>query len=125
MGEKEGKLLNLFFVENDTIKWKYYCQNVISNKTTTLLKKLPVVDLCFLLKVSDCFDSTNHKPTEELIKTIKAKTILLSFSKKTVSGKMMNHPGRGWVDRMLKRLDYSFEEYHIENEIIYVIKKHF
>ncbi len=86
-------------------------------------KEFPRADVCFLFKIIDILDRKGHKKSEELIKNLKCKFIVASFSTKTVSGKSMRHSYRGWMDRMLERLGYKFEILRFENEIFYVIKK--
>jgi len=85
--------------------------------------EFPKADICFLFKVLDILDKKGHKKSEELIKSLKCRWIVASFSTKTVSGKPMRHSYRGWMDRMLKRLGYEFKVLEFENEIFYVIKK--
>ena len=34
--------------------------------------------------------------------------IVASFPTKTISGKKMNYPRRGWIEKMLKRIGYEF-----------------
>lgn len=86
-------------------------------------KTLPKADVCFLFKVLDIIDKKDHKKSEEIIKSLNCKWIVASFSTKTVSGKKMTHPYRGWMNRMLERLGYEFKIIEFENEIFYVIKK--
>ena len=85
--------------------------------------EFPSADVCFLFKVLDVLDKKGHKKSEELIKSLKCRWIVASFSTKTVSGKQMKHAYRGWMDRMLKRLGYEFKVLEFPNEIFYVIKK--
>lgn len=86
-------------------------------------KSLPKSDVCFIFKVMDILDKKNHKKSEEIITSIDCKWIVVSFSTKTVSGKKMKHPYRGWMNKMLERLGYEFKILEFENEIFYVIKK--
>jgi len=87
------------------------------------LEKIPVVDVAFLFKVLDVIEENGHKLAEKIIKNIKARFIVVSFATKTVSGKRMNFPQRGWIERMLQRINLKFEKLDFENEIYYVIKK--
>ena len=35
----------------------------------------------------------------------------------------MNHPYRGWIEQMCRRLGYFYEILEFENEIFYLIQK--
>jgi len=85
--------------------------------------EFPKADVCFLFKVLDILDQRGHKKSEDLIRSLKCKWVVASFSTRTVSGKKMDHAYRGWMDRMLGRLGYEFRTLEFENEIFYVIRK--
>jgi len=88
------------------------------------VKKLPRSDICFMFKMIDPLEKgKNHKLSEEIIRLIDSKYIIVSFSTKTISGKSMNYPYRGWIERMLNRVGLSFEKIQTGNEIFYIIKK--
>ncbi len=81
-------------------------------------------DYCLLFKFLDLLESKKqYKLAEKIIKEIKSKYIIASFSTKTLSGKLMNHPNRKWFELMLKRLNYNFKILKYENEIFYIIHK--
>jgi len=88
----------------------------------SFVKEFPKTDVCFLFKVLDVFEMKGHKLSEELLKRIKSKWIIASFSSRTISGKKMMFSRRGWFEMMLKRNEYSFKKIEKENEIFYVIK---
>jgi hypothetical protein len=88
------------------------------------VKRLPSADLSFLFKMTDVLDrGKGHKTSEELIKSIPAKHVVISFATLTMSGKKMNHPRRGWIELMSKRLGYSYQLLEFSNELFYVISK--
>jgi len=87
------------------------------------MEKLPSTDLCLLLKVLDVVEKRGHKLAEEIVQSINSKYFLVSFSTKTLSGKSMNHPQRGWIEQMLSRLGYSYEIIKEKNEIFYFFEK--
>ena len=87
------------------------------------IKKIPRANLCFMFKFLDVIESKGHKLSEEIIKSLKCKYIVASFATKTVSGKNMNHPYRGWIEKMLNRLNMKFEKIQTPNEMFYIIKK--
>jgi len=79
-------------------------------------------DVCFLFKVLDPLEqSKSHKLSEILIQAIPTKWIVVSFATKTVAGKAMSYPERGWIERMLDRIDYKFTKFKTSTEIFYII----
>lgn len=87
------------------------------------IKKLPETDVCFMFKLVDVLDRKDHKQSEKIISNINSEWIIVSFSKKTISGRMMNFPYRGWIERMLERNKLWFQKIDFENEVFYIIKK--
>lgn len=86
--------------------------------------KLPKADICFLFKVLDSVElEKGHKLAEKLIRQIQSKWIAASFSTRTLSGKRMAHPYRGWVEQLCRRLGYFYDVLECENEIFYLIRK--
>jgi len=90
-----------------------------------LLKtNFPKADLCFLFKMTDVIDQgKGHKKTEELLKRIPAKYVIISFATKTMSGKKMTAPRRNWMEWLCERVKYEYTILEFENELFYVIKK--
>lgn len=88
-----------------------------------LENKLPEADICLILKVFDVLEKKGHKLAERIINFIDCKYFLISFSTKTLSGKSMNHPQRGWIERLLTRLNYSFKIIETNNEVFYLANK--
>lgn len=84
---------------------------------------LPKADLCLIMKVFDVLETRGHKIAEKIIKTVNCKYFLISFSTKTLSGKPMNHPQRGWIERLLERLGFKFKTFKSKNEIFYLAQK--
>jgi len=86
-------------------------------------KKIPKADVCFLFKVLDPLEqSKSHKLSEILIQAIPAKWIVVSFATRTVAGKAMRYPERGWIERMLDRINYKYTKFKTSNEIFYIIQ---
>ncbi len=84
---------------------------------------LPKADMYSVFKLLDTIETDGHKRAEQLITKIPATHIIVSFATKTLHGKAMHHPYRGWIERMLTRLHYSYKLLEFENEIFYIIKK--
>jgi hypothetical protein len=85
--------------------------------------KFPESDLCLIFKVFDVIEKKGHKLAEKIISKINSRYLLISFSTKTLSGKPMNHPQRGWIERLLHRLNFSFRIIKSSNEIFYLANK--
>jgi len=96
---------------------------MLNLRNTEEYKLIQPSDVCFLFKLLDSIETKGHTLAEKLIKAIPSQWIVASFSTITMSGKKMNHPERGWIEQMLKRLGYKYEKLSFENEIFYVIKK--
>lgn len=78
-------------------------------------------DICFIFKAVDVLEKKKgHKEAEKLLKKLKCPAVV-SFSTKTLSGRNMGHPYRGWIEQLCKRLGWKFETLVFENEIFYVI----
>lgn len=93
-------------------------------KNPQLLNQFPKADVCFLFKVLDEIEAKKgRKRSEELIKAINAKWVVISFATRIVTGKPMKCPERRWLEQMLTRLGYSFKIIKEVNEIFYVVKK--
>ncbi len=87
------------------------------------VERLPHVDVCLLFKVIDPLERRGHLFSEHLIERIRAEYIIVSFATKTITKRAMNHPQRGWFERMIKRLGKTFTTIRTKNEIYYVVKK--
>ena len=112
------------YFEVEAIDGKTLLLNLQEIKKKNIFKTLAKVDVCFLFKVLDPLEpSKSHKLSELLIQAIPAKWIIASFATTTLASKKMRFPARGWIERMLKRIGYSFSKFEISNEIFYVIEK--
>jgi len=87
------------------------------------IKRLPKANVCFMFKLVDVLDRKDHKQSEKIITNLNCEHIVVSFSKRTITGKMMNFPYRGWIERMFERNKLNFQKIDFENEVFYVIKK--
>lgn len=88
------------------------------------IKILPSADICLMFKVIDPLErGKGHKLSEEIIKNLRCKKIVISFATKTISGKPMAYPHRGWIERMLDRNKYQYEKINTSSEVYYIIEK--
>ncbi len=116
------EIVNDFFKKRK-INGKANLLNLREAKTKKL--KLPKADICFLFKVLDSIElEKGHKLAEKLIRQLPCRWVVASFSTRTLSGKRMRHPYRGWVEQMCRRLGYFYEVVEYENELFYLIRKH-
>lgn len=83
----------------------------------------PFGDLAFVLKLVDLLDAKGHKVAEQLLRSLPVHIMVVSFATKTLSGKRMNHPQRGWIERLCTRLGFTFESKIIKDELFYIIKR--
>lgn len=101
-----------------------HINGVAKQQDITQTSDFEEADICFLFKALDVLElKKGHKFAEELIKNIPAKYIIPSFSTKTLSGRPMNHPQRGWIERLCQRLNYEYKVIKECNEIFYIIRK--
>lgn len=103
----------------------FFDKNKINGKTIPLDltqdNEYHEADITFLFAAFDTIEDKGHKLAEKIIKSLKSKYIVVSFSTKTISNKKMNYPRRGWIERMLKRIGKSYVKLSYPNEIFYVI----
>lgn len=123
--EEEIRNLNLFFdflkKKNKNIGGKAEIRDITKNENIT---NLPSADICFLFKVTDILDQgKGHKKTEELLKIIPVKYLIISFPRVTMSGKRMNAPRRKWMEWLCQRLGYKYTLLEFPTEIFYVVEK--
>lgn len=118
------KLIDTFFKSNDNITGETKIINLFDAKSKNIFSKMGHFDICFLFKLLDSIElSKSHKLSEIIIKGVPADWLIVSFATKTVSGKKMNYPGRGWFERMLGRLNYFHRKLVYDNEVFYIVKK--
>lgn len=88
------------------------------------LPSLPPADACLLMNVLDVIEPRrhSHKRAEEIITSITAKYFFITFSTKTLSGKPMRHPQRGWIERLLTRRGYAWKRIPLSAEVLYVAR---
>jgi len=126
---KLAKRYDAYDIDESALKVvaEYFKSNHIAGhvhtKDITLVDRFPEADLVFLLKVLDVIEKNGHKKAEQLLLKLKAKTVIISFSTRTLSNAPMNHPQRGWIEQLLSRLGYSFKILKSNNEIFYFASK--
>ncbi len=124
---------NIYFVSSELTS--YDCNNLrrIFNKDNIkgevikadlrFYDKFPDTDVCFMFKLLESLETKGHKTAERLLTGIKAKYFAASFSTSDVNGRRMNYPRRGWLEVLLKRLNYKFTKFYEGSEVFYIIEK--
>ena len=85
------------------------------------INSLPKADIVLLFKVLDIIGDNNHSVARYLINNLNTRYILVSFAKRTISGKKMNHPRRVWFEKIIKEM--NFKVFDFKEEIFYLIDK--
>ena len=85
--------------------------------------KLQKADVAFLFKMTDVIDKKGHKETENVLKSIPCKHVVISFPTITMSNKKMNFPRRKWLELLCERLGYEVKLLDFPKELFYVITK--
>ncbi len=116
--KEDCKTIENFFKENK-IKGKVFQFDLLKDDYS----KLPKADICFLFKVLESLEAVKKDISLEILKNIPADWIVVSFSKKSITGKPIRKKGRSWLKRMLAELSYDYQTLDIGDEIFYVIEK--
>ncbi len=96
-------------------------ETIVCNLTKIESCNLPEVDLVLILKVFDILGKRDYEIAKKVIKSIKFKRLIVSFSTRTLSGRPMNHPGRKWFEKLLGSLGYPFQVVNSSNELFYIL----
>ncbi len=87
------------------------------------ISSLQKTDICIIFKVLDIIEEKGHNIAKKIIDKINSKYILISFAKKTLSGKNMRYPRRNWLERLLEKKKWNYKILNSNNEIFYLIEK--
>ena len=85
--------------------------------------ELPKVDVVFLFRVLESLEFFRKNVSKEIIQKLKCRYIVVSFDKKSLSGKEIKKKGRIWFRRILSELNFDYKVFDYEDEIFFVIKK--
>jgi hypothetical protein len=79
-------------------------------------------DLVFLFKALDSLEAVKRNISEQILKSLKAKFIVVSFSTKSLGGKKtIKKQRRTWFERFVNRLGYKTHTFEIPGELFYII----
>jgi 16S rRNA (guanine(1405)-N(7))-methyltransferase len=122
ISKEDAKLLNEFF-KKEKIDGKAKVIDLLEIKEKNIFKGFPEFDVAFLFKFLDTAIIKSRKVAELLIKSIPAKWVVVSFSKRTIGQKEMKKANRDWILKLCKKLGYEVKVLNFPNEVFYVIKK--
>ena len=81
-------------------------------------------DLVFLFKALDSFEQVKKNISKELLKGIKSNHIVVSFpTKSLISKKEFKIEKRNWLFNFLKKQNWDYEQFEVENELFILIRK--
>ena len=113
---------------------KYYCADIggdyVKDKGFVFdllhddYSKLPEVDVVFLFKVLESLEFVNRNSSKRILNKLKCKYIVVSFDKRSLSGREIQKKGRIWFRRVLSELKLKHQIFDYGDEIFFVIKKY-
>src|SRR3989344_7759454 len=106
-------------IGNDYVKDKGFIFDLLNDDYS----KLPKIDVVFLFRVLESLEYLKRNVSKEIIEKLKCKYVVVSFDKKSLSGKEIKKKGRLWFRRILSGLNLTYEVFDYEDEIFFVVKK--
>lgn len=80
-------------------------------------------DLVLLLKTLDSLETIKWGNSETLLSKIKAKSIVVSFSTKSLGGKKtIKKDKRAWFERLVKKFGYEVQAFEMPGELFYILR---
>jgi len=112
---------------------RYYCTDIgygyvkergfIFDLLSDDYMKLPRVDVVLLFKVLESLEYFKRNVSKEVIRKLRCRYVVVSFDKKSLSGREIRKKGRSWFRRILGELNLNYEVLDYGDEIFFVIKK--
>lgn len=125
INKEEIQFIKEYIKENTKITGNAEVLDITRQENYETIKENTKTDCCFLFKTLDGLESIKKGSSKKLIEHIKSKTIIISFSNKTISGKKDITSQRKWFQDILKELEnkgkkakkiiLGNEEYYIIN----------
>ena len=104
INEDEINFLKKYFKENKAYEGEAETLDLTKQENIKKIKqKTQKTDCCFLFKLLDGLESIKKGTSKQLINNIESKTIIISFSKKTISGKNNITSKRTWFKKILEQ----------------------
>jgi len=85
---------------------------------------LPKSDIVFIFRVLESLEAIKKNISEEILKKIKSKLVIVTFSKIALGEKkIIRKKGRKWFRLILNKLGYEYNIIDYKDEIVFIIKK--
>lgn len=98
--------------------------DLVKNYQDKLKEIIKKHDVVFLLKTLDSLEAVKGNISEQVLRSVQAKFIVVSFSTRSLGGKKpIRKERRAWFDRLVKKLDYKARIFEIPGEKFYVLTK--
>ncbi len=87
------------------------------------LEKIPV-DICFIFKTLDGLERIHRNISGDLMGSINTKYFAVTFPTLSIGGvREIKEHRRQWFEKLLDRLEWPYEKFTMDSELLYVIKK--
>ncbi|MBI4441536.1 hypothetical protein HY639_05190 [Candidatus Woesearchaeota archaeon] len=80
-------------------------------------------DVCFLWKLLDTLEYYRRDISKELLPVIRAPTLIVSFSTRTLTGKPMRKTRRMWFEQFCTDQEWLLDTEECANELFYIVKR--
>ena len=108
------------FLKEKKLKGKAFIFNAVDDK----VKKLPCVDVVFLLRTLESLEYIQRNISKQILHDLQCKQVVVSFAKVALGEKKkIQKSGRAWFRKALKELGYVYEIADIDKEILFFIRK--
>ena len=117
---KDLEFINDYF-KSMKIEGKTKRIDLIKDEISEIAEEQNVV---FLFKTLDSLEAIKKNISRDVLRALKAKFIIVSFSTKSLGGKVtIKKERRAWFEKLMKHLGYTFKTFEIPDEIFYIITK--
>jgi len=114
---RDLQIVNEFFNEKK-IKGETFIRDLIVSQSD-----FPKADLVLMFKLVDFLEKVSPKITENILKELSSKDILISFATRKLSGRVMSSPDRTWFENLCLHKEYKYKKFIIGDEIFYHLHK--
>lgn len=122
ISQDDCAFIKKFFIR-EKINSKIFVIDLTDIKELDKLKKLDV-DICFLFKTLDGLEHVKRNISRQLLNSISAKFIIVSFSTMSLGGKKSINPSkRLWFEKLINNFGWRYKKFDIPGELFYVIEK--
>jgi 16S rRNA (guanine(1405)-N(7))-methyltransferase len=123
INKEDEKFINDFF-HAMKINGKCETLDLTDEKNLDIIRKeTSGSDICFMFKLLDSLEAKMRGSSAKLIKNTLSEQILISFPLKTIGGRNEIKGKRNWFTRILKDQNLDSDEFIIENEQFYILRR--